>query len=656
MSAASRDDETEGLPTRSSMVRGSGILMDTSVAKRGVAKHSPSDVTLNFVSASVQDVAKAILGDLLGLTYTVDPSAQGSVTVETTSPVRRDQVLGILETSLQAAKLTLVQNGALYSIVPLSAAQHRGTLVDPGNSGYGSEAVPLRFVNAAELKKVIDPLVPENGLSLGDPSRNVMIVTGSANQRQTMRNLIRQFDVNWLKGMSFALLVPQWSDSQSVATQLKEILDADGMPTHGMVRIMPIRQGNGILVISGQASYLDQARKMVEMIDREAEGSQRRLFVYNVQNGRAADIASVLSAAFGGGSQAAGQTNLATAGTAGKNGSVPSAKNEFSSGSGNDVLGTNKRTADAAGQAIKLGASGEEMTVTADETNNALVIYATPPQYEIVKNALHRLDVPPLQVMVQAAITEVSLTDEIHFGVQWFFQARQNTYNMTQGTAAALVPSYPGFNYIFSNNDNIKVVLNALSNITKVNVLSSPQLFVLNNHTATLQVGDQVPVATQSAVSTDTAGSPIVNSIEYRDTGIILRVTPRVNDSGLVLLDISQEVSEVGTTSSSKINSPTIQQRRIASSIAVRDGQTIALGGLIKETRNDANDGIPFLNRIPLLGRLLGSTDNVRGRTELLILLTPRVVRNPGDAEAMTDEITSKMKSIEPHSAAARPL
>jgi general secretion pathway protein D len=184
--------------------------------------------------------------------------------------------------------------------------------------------------------------------------------------------------------------------------------------------------------------------------------------------------------------------------------------------------------------------------------------------------------------------------------------------------------------------------------MTTVNVLSAPKMMVLNNHTASLEVGDQVPVVTASAVSTVGSNAPLVNSVDYRDTGVILKVTPRVNSGGMVLLDIAQEVSDVTTTSTSNINSPTIEQRKFATSIAVQDGQTIALGGLIKDTRTKGRSGLPVLSAIPILGALAGTRTDSDVRTELLILLTPRVVRSAPDAEAITEDLRKKIQALEP--------
>lgn len=666
--AAPEADAAPQLPqSQSQIMPGSGRVVGRAPASRARAGAGKNDVTLNFAAVSVQDAAKAILGDLLGFNYTVDPAVQGTITVQTTGPVHRDQILPIFEASLEAAKLVLVQQDGIYTIAPLAAGQRRGTMLDSANAGYGTEAVTLKFVNAAALKKILDPLVPESGIAQSDASRNVLFITGSASQRKAMHGLIDQFDVNWLKGMSFALFVPQWSDSQNLAGQLDKILNAEGAPTNGLVRLVPITQMNAILAISNQQDYLDQVKRLVENLDKVGESNQRRLFVYRVQNGRAADLSNVLAASLGGGSvdnaTGGGATGLGTAG-AGRslqNGTQPGAQNGIQSGTSpgsangaassataggqNGVGGSQGGSATA--QTIQMGEGQQPMTVTSDDVNNALVIYATPQQYRIVEDALHKLDVRPLQVMIEATIGEVTLTDELHYGLQWYFRQGKHSAELGQGKTSAISQSFPGFSYMFSEA-NTNVVLNALSSLTTVNVLSSPELFVLNNHTASLQVGDQVPVTTQSAVSIETSTAPLVNSVEYRDTGVILKVTPRVNDSGLVLLDIAQEVSDVATTDTSNIDSPTIQQRKISSSVAVQDGETIMLGGLIKDNRSNTKAGLPYLRDIPMLGELFGSRDKTYNRTELMVLLTPRVVRDQTDVQALTRELQRKMPAAAP--------
>ncbi|HPU15560.1 MAG TPA: secretin N-terminal domain-containing protein, partial [Polymorphobacter sp.] len=383
----------------------------------------------------------------------------------------------------------------------------------------------------------------------------------------------------------------------------------------------------------------------------EGQNTESRLFVYRVQNGRSKDLAKVLNGAFGngGGSSSANGGDFALDSDA--RGGDPR-----SQAAGVEPLAAPRPVANAVASAVQanttaavLGNNVMRAIITSDETNNAVIVYGTPRDYAIIEDALRKLDVLPYQVLIEAAITEVTLNDNMRYGVEWNFQAGDTNFALTDNKTSIPGRMFPGFSFFFSNNNSITATLNALEERTKVNVLSAPKLMVLNNQTAALQVGDQVPVATQSAVGVTNPDSPIVNSIEYRDTGVILKVTPRVNGSGLVLLDIAQEVSDVSKTGSSTINSPTISTRRISTSIAVQDGQVIALGGLIRDSQTAGTSGIPFLSRLPLLGGLLfGKTDDTGNRTELLVLLKPRVIKTVDDARAVTDELRAKIKSLGP--------
>jgi general secretion pathway protein D len=257
------------------------------------------------------------------------------------------------------------------------------------------------------------------------------------------------------------------------------------------------------------------------------------------------------------------------------------------------------------------------------------------------------LDTQPLQVLIEATIAEVSLNDQLKYGVEWFFQQNNNSLNLAQAASGIPTAVFPAFSYVYEGA-NAKVVLQALDQITHVNVISSPQLMVLDNRSALLQVGDEVPIITQSAVSVTDPAAPIVNSVQFRDTGVILNVTPRVNSSGDVELDIEQEVSDVVPTTTSTIDSPTIQQRKIKSSVSVHDGETIALGGLIRDRQSRGKSGVPGLSDIPVVGTLFGTKNNTGERTELLVLITPHVVRSPAEADAITDELRQRVQSIRP--------
>jgi len=212
-----------------------------------------------------------------------------------------------------------------------------------------------------------------------------------------------------------------------------------------------------------------------------------------------------------------------------------------------------------------------------------------------------------------------------------------------------VLSTFPGFSALFSS-DNIGVVLNALEEVTDVDVISSPQLLVLDNQTARLQVGDQVPITTQQATSVIDPDAPLVSSVELRDTGVILTVTPRVNASGLVILEIQQEVSDVVasvTETAAEQSTPTINQRQISSTVAVQSGETVALGGLITDDRDRSRSGLPILSRIPIVGALFSTRSRTMRRTELLVLLTPSVIGSQAEARAATDELRRRMRGLD---------
>jgi general secretion pathway protein D len=300
--------------------------------------------------------------------------------------------------------------------------------------------------------------------------------------------------------------------------------------------------------------------------------------------------------------------------------------------------------------AATFGQQRPEIRIIADDSTNSLVIRALPRDYRKIREAIDRLDILPLQVLIEATVAEVTLSDELRYGVEWFFRSGDFQATFSQRLLGGVTSTFPGFSALFANAD-ARMVLNALEEVTDVNVISSPQLLVLDNQTARLQVGDQVPIVVQQAAPITGDLDTIVNSIELRDTGVILTVTPRVNAGGLVILEIQQEVSNVvraETVTQSELATPTISQRLVSSTVAVQSGQTIALGGLITDNRNRSRSGVPILSSIPIIGVLFSTRNNTNARTELLVLLTPRVIDSAARAQAVTDELRRRLTGIVP--------
>jgi general secretion pathway protein D len=406
---------------------------------------------------------------------------------------------------------------------------------------------------------------------------------------------------------------------------------------------------NGIIAVTQQKQYLEDVRRWVEILDREGTSNEARLFIYRAQNSRAKDLVKTVNNTFGfgGGSDSSDQTDQNGPSGGGMPGEGQQAQTRQPSpqqlrpgqpGAGQDGTG-------GAGGALKL-------RVSADEINNAVVVFGSAHDYAIVEDALRKLDVPPVQVMIEAAITEVGLNDDLRFGVQWNFASGNATGALGEDSTSDPKTALPGFSFFYSNNDTISAALNALEARTTVKVVSAPKLMVLNNQTASLQVGDQVPVLTAqiTPLNNNTGGSPLTsNTVEYRDTGVILKITPRVNASGSVLLDVAQEVSDVASTKTGVNSSPTISTRRIATTVSVQDGQVIALGGLFRDNKSYGKSGLPYLSRIPVVGGLLfGNHNDIEKRTELIVLIKPHVLRTPDDVAAITEELRAKINSVEP--------
>ncbi|HEY2445364.1 MAG TPA: type II secretion system secretin GspD [Rhizomicrobium sp.] len=693
-------------------------------AQSAGVNESTGGITLNFVNADVRDVAKAVLGDYLRLNYEIAANVTGTVTIQTSQPLAKAQVLPALEQALSLNGLALVRSNGIYEVMPVADAHKQvGTTAPPATTstqGYGMEVVHVKYVTATAMQKLLEPIAGAEGAIRVDPARNVLIIEGTAQQRQTLLEDVALFDVDWLSGMSFALYEPKYMDADELAKELGDLLGGTDSPIAGVVRFVPIERLNAVLAISPQQRYLDQLRAWVDRFDRPGEGNDKKIYVYRVQNGRATDIANTLihtlfgassteqptqptqgqgSAAARQGSSSSltsglGGTGGTTGGTSGAGGGLTGLGGSSSSGQGSNTSSPSNNSTGLGGSSLSAnrgqnpatpfqpvttpieqqgaraggkyetvgGVSRENINsvnITADESNNALVILATPREYKVISDALRDLDIQPLQVLLEAAIAEVTLNKNTQFGFQYFYKPNStpnslSTFSLTNAATLAVPPAnpllaaLPGFSYMFANGNSLQAVLSALGTETHVEVLSAPEVLVLNNQTASLQVGDQVPIVTATSVSTIDTNAPQVNSVQYLDTGVILQVTPRVNRGGQVMMDIDQEVAEPTSTTSSTINSPTIQQRKIVSSVSVLDGETVALGGLFSNQVSKTKSGIPFLQDIPYLGNLFTNTGDGIQKTELMVLITPHVVTDPQRALAVTAELRRKLPDAQP--------
>jgi len=584
-----------------------------------VRSEAAGDLNVSFQNAGLQQVLRVILGDLLRLNYVLPPGLQGQVTLRTPRGLTRAQMLRFLDQILAAHGLVAVHEAETTRVLLAAGATAGVGRLGAGAPGYGMEAIALRYVGAEQMKSLLTPVLAEGRVLLSDPALNMVVLAGTQDERDAARRTVRVFDVDQMAGQSVALIGLQHADAETVIGELQQLF-GDGVQgaLGGLVRFVPVKRMNAVMAIARQRDYLDQAREWVGRLDRTRDADERRLFVYFVKNGASADLVKTLRGAFGEGLEPPSGQTAQREGQSDQAAPVPT--------------GTTASTAPR---------------FMADAASNALLVWATKREYDTIAEVLAKIDISPLQVLIEGTVIEITLRDQLRYGLQYFLEVGDVSSVLTRGTSTTSVtPDVPGFGVTIEGSNNSKLVIDALSELTDVRVVSSPQLLVVDGKPARLHVGDQVPIVTRSSSTAVTDDTRVVNEIEYRDTGVTLQVTPKVKSSGLVSLDILQEVSQVVRTDTSDIDSPTIQQRRIHSTAAIDDGSTVLLAGLIRERDNDLESGIPVLHEIPVLGKLFGSTDSTRQRTELIVLISPRVVRGAGDARTVTRDLLQRYQGV----------
>lgn len=623
-------------------------------------------VSLNFEQAPLTEVIHAIMGDILELDYVVEHPIEGEVTVRTRTPVPRDQLIGILESLLQANKALMVRDrdgrffisasGQMSKLKPSVAASSSGSV------GFSTIVVPLQYISASNMAEILRPVAEEEAFVRVDNLRNLLMLAGTRAQLEGWQDIITTFDVDLLKGMSVGIFPIENSSMEDIEAALSSLLGNDGGGGGGgddvaegmagigsMVRIIPVTRLNSIMVVSPRAHYLERIKVWIERLDQAPDANfEQRLYVYPVQNTSAEHLANLISTIFSDGGGGGGSTSKAgvapgltperVSSSGGANGDAESEMKIGSSLSNDSAAPT--------GKTVNVGG----VRVVADEQNNALLIYATGKEYRKIEAALARLDVAATQVIIEASIIEVTLTDKLQYGLEWSFNINlANGYDsigkLLGGAAQAPRAKAPGFSYtVTDNSGDVRAVLNALADENLLNVISSPSVMVLDNQTAEIQVGEQVPVTTGSAV---TDGGVVTNSIQYKDTGVNLSVTPSVNAGGMVTMDVDQSVTDVGAINPGQDNNRSFLERRITSRVAVRSSESVVLGGLIRENKSDGSSGVPILHDLPYIGALFGNKAKDNNRTELLVVITPRVIYSDSDLREVSRQMRSQMQGLE---------
>lgn len=555
-------------------------------------------VEISLVNASVAAAAKAVLGDTLGRNYTISDAVKGTITIQSTGPIPKSALLELFEAALASNSARLEKKGQVVKIVQGTSGNNTFRLASEGvGNGASIIVAPLEFISASQMLTLLEPLSDEGLNAVADRRRNLIMFSGSPAQLEAALDALNLFDVDVLSGKSIALVELHAADPEAIVEELNVIFEnEEGGNLEGVIEFVPNKRLGSVLVITSRSRYLSKAQKWIRELDRTASGANKYIETYELQNRSASSVASLL--------------NDLIASQPEKN--------------------TDEKTMSSTSR------------VAADEERNAILVKATRSEHREIRTLLREIDSSPQQVMLEATIAEVSLNDELDLGVRWFLQNGNFDFTFSDASSGSTGGRAPGFSAVFGAGGDAAAI-NALAGVTDVKIISSPTLMVLDNEEAVLQIGDQVPVATQSSTDTSTGSAPTITTIEYRDTGVILRVQPNISRNGRVVLNVVQEISSVSETQTSGIDSPTIRQRKIATNVLLNDGTTLALGGLVQESDTKTVTKVPGLGDAPLVGGLFRRTDSVKRRSELLILIRPRVVSSHEDARAVTEAWRSKL-------------
>ncbi len=632
-------------------------------AQDAIGKKSKGEFSLNFDEADLGEVAKVVLSDILGQNYVLSPKVVGKVTLQTTHPLSKEELLPTLEMVLSMNNAALVKDGGIYHIELLNEALYSANFSSNrgGKFGYQMRVIPVKNVSVDNIADLIKPLLHEKTLLTVDNHRNLLVVSGAADELARIMDMVNTFDIDILKGRSFALFPLAHVDAETLIKELDEVFYKKVKSEDDQFfKFISIERLNAVLAITHQARYLKDIEQWVTRLDRANSTTGGGVNVYKVQHVDAVELAATLNDIFGNGSSRSEKSPKLAGGK--KSASLTN-KTDKTDKSSDTKKTTPQRSTSSGGTGDAKVSNVGDVRIIADDANNSLIVVATAQEYEVIRPIINQLDVMPLQVLVDATIVEVTLTDTLKYGLQWYFNHNSGGTNSANSSGlgtlstdniakAAATAATGGFGYSFlSNSNDIGAILNAQASINNVNVISSPSLMVLNNQEASIQVGDEISLSTGTVgiagiTGSGSTGTTALTQNQQRKTGVKLKIKPRVNANGLVMMDVTQSVEDVAAGLVNGEVNPRISTREIDSSVVVQSGESIVLGGLIKDKNTNNGGGIPFLHDVPVLGSLFGNTDKEGNKIELVVLITPRVIKSRQDAGMITNEFKRKLSGI----------
>ena len=635
-------------------------------------------VVFNFDNADIYEVIR-VIGEILKISYLVDPKVKGVVNIHTSGQIPTEDVFNIFQGILKLNGATAVKKDNLYEIVPMTDAKKLytapSTVREEGKKlpeeRYTIQIISLKYIPVTEVSKMIKPFLSDGADIVEHPPSNILIIGDVASNVKKSLDIINLFDIDIFTDLRVRLYPVLNADVAEVAKEMERIFTSFEVSTksgRGVgITFTPVVRINSLLVVSSIPNIFEKVEGWLKELDKiPAEGSKFGVFVYYVQNVKAKDLGDVLKDIFGKGREKKEKEKTTTPAEAAPRGVRPPPATTAPAPAAKEEGG--------AGGTVPEG----EINIVVDETTNSLIIKAFQRDYRYILETIKKLDIYPKQVLIDILMAEITLDDAYKFGVEWGRFVTSQPPNRQSFVLSSLPPldtttTPPTFNIdqalaqgtnfrytIVALGGKIIAALNAAASDNRLKVISSPQLLASNNKEAKMQVGSSQPIltSTYSYGSTSSAGTPvstttvpatgtIEGSIEYKDIGIMLTVTPRISDGGLITLEIQIEKSDVGQTALGNLtNVPFFPKKTAKTILSVLEGETIVIGGLIEETKNVVKTGIPLLSKIPIIGAIFGYQTYEKKKTEMILIMTPHIIADQSQSRTVTEEFKEKVQGL----------
>ncbi len=611
-------------------------------------------ILLNFDNADIYEVIQVIAG-ALNINYIIDPQVKGVVNIHSGSKIPVNQLYDVFTKILHINGLDIRSEGDYqYIYVAKKPGNER---VNGPESIHGLQnspefiiqVVPLAYLPSKEALKIVEPYLSGQGAIYNLPQQNTLLVSDYESKVMDILRIIARVDTSPLAKLHIRLVRVDNAPIYELRDELLEIFTALKINNKDFegITIVPLERVNSLMVAANSESQVLNGVEWIKELDVVPAQDRDNIYIYNVRNSVASSLADLINQLItedDTSDTTPDKTKIKTSSSSSRAQKTADQKKYQSElAKKNDSSPLSK----AGGKTLSSLRFMGEPVVFADDDRNIVMIRALPVDYTRIVKLLERLDNLPRQVLVEVLVAEIELKNELELGLEWFISKNRYAFGTEFQAVGVTSDGNPsGFSYSLSAGD-VTGFLQTLASRSNIAILSSPQILVLNNEKASVNVGKQVPIVT-TVTENITTTSQVDKTVQYKDTGVILEVTPQINYNGIILLEVSQTVSKATENTTSDISSPEISKRELQTKLAVKNGQSILMGGLIDRNTTTTQSGVPFLMDIPYLGNLFKYQKDVEDKTELLVLITPYVIETEDVLRQYSKEFEEKLQQLRP--------